>query len=183
VGGGEGIDHEFRADIELDHGQVISGSDWQLEAIHTPGHLSDHMCFANGKRLFSGDHVMGWATSMISPPEGNLTAFMMSLQILQSRSETLYFPGHGAPIEDGPMIVDHLFKHRKSREAQILSALNVGPNDMSGLTSEIYANVDPSLHRAASRNVLSHLIDLYGRGLITCPGAFSKDAIFKIAQK
>jgi len=183
VGGGEGIDAGFRADVELDDGQGISGDGWALSAIHTPGHLSDHLCLSDGARLFSGDHVMGWATSMISPPEGNLTAFMRSLEVLLERPEKIYYPGHGAPVEDGPAIARYLLDHRRGRERQILERLGAGPQSLAQLTAHIYRAVDPSLHGAASRNVLSHLIDLYGRGIVTCRGDFSTDAVFELARK
>ena len=183
IGGGEGIDTAFRADIPLADGEKVTGTGWQLEAIHTPGHLSDHLCFSDGARLFSGDHVMGWASSMISPPEGNLTAFMSSLQVLLEREEEAYFPGHGPPVKEGRKVARYLLEHRRAREAQLLAQLEAGADTVSGLTSAIYRDVDPSLHRAASRNVLSHLIDLYGRGIVTCGGVFEANGVFALARK
>lgn len=180
VGGGEGIDHAFRADHELGDGQRIEGTGWALEAIHTPGHLSDHMCFSDGTHLFSGDHVMGWATSMISPPEGNLTAFMASLEKLQDRPEKRYFPGHGQVVEDGPAIVRHLTAHRRGRETQILHALAGGSADIATVTAQIYRDVDVTLHRAAARNVLAHIIDLFARGIVVAQGEFGVDAVFEL---
>ncbi len=178
--GGEGVDRAFKADIELGDGAIIEGQGWQLEAIHTPGHLSDHMCFSDGERLFSGDHVMGWASSMISPPEGNLTAFMTSLERLLARSEQAYFPGHGDVVEDGPLIARYLLKHRRAREGQILEALKNGPRSIDTLTSEIYADVNKALHGAASRNVLSHIIDLYTREKVSSDGPFDVLADFHL---
>lgn len=181
--GGEGVDRAFEADFELEDGAWIKGAGWSLEAIHTPGHLSDHMCFSDGTRLFSGDHVMGWATSMISPPEGNLTAFMTSLERLLDRPEQMYLPGHGDVVANGPQIVRYLLEHRRSREAQVLNGLADGPNTVYGLTAQIYRDVDKALHKAASRNVLSHIIDLFSRGYVTCDGRFESDAVFALTQK
>ncbi len=172
LGGGEGVDRSFRADHALADGDRVEGDGWTLEAIFTPGHLNDHMCFSDGARLFSGDHVMGWATSMISPPEGNLTAFMASLEKLTGRSERTYLPGHGDVVEDGLSIVAHLITHRKGREAQVQDALAEGPATIAELTARIYRDVDPSLHGAAARNVLAHLIDLVGRDVVHPDGEF-----------
>ena len=181
--GGEGVDRAFQADVDLIDNQVIEGTGWRLEAIHTPGHLNDHMCFSDGERLFSGDHVMGWATSMISPPEGNLTAFMASLERLLERPEQLYVPGHGAVVENGPAIARFILEHRRRREAQILAVLENGARSIEAITAEIYANVDKALHMAASRNVLSHLIDLYVRHMVACEGDFSVSGQFRLVQK
>ena len=182
LAGGEGIDPNFQAEQHLNDGSVINLDGLKLEAIHTPGHLSDHMCFSDGKRLFCGDHVMGWATSMISPPQGSLTAFMSSLEKLLDRDETYYLPGHGPTVTDGPNIVRHLLSHRKSREAQILECLAGKSLTIENLTSTIYRDLDKSLHKAAARNVLAHLIDLYERGVVTSEnGGFSADATFHLA--
>lgn len=180
--GGEGVDRTFKAEVELDHGSTIKGQGWQLEAIHTPGHLSDHMCFSDGTRLFSGDHVMGWASSMISPPEGNLTAFMSSLEALLDRPERMYLPGHGDVVEDGPKIARFLLEHRRAREAQIVEALENGARSVDALTADIYSDVDKVLHGAASRNVLSHIIDLYSRDLVHCDGHFDVKASFSLTR-
>ena len=115
LGGGEGIDASFEPDTFLEDGDVIEGNDWKLQVIHTPGHLSNHVSFSDGANLFSGDHVMGWATSLVSPPDGDLTQFMASLEKLRNRSEIRYLPGHGAQVDDPQRIVEHLISHRKGR--------------------------------------------------------------------
>ena len=164
LGGGEGIDRGFAPDVVVADGEVISGAGWALEAVHTPGHLGDHIALAHGDALFSGDHVMGWATTMISPPDGDLNAFMGSLDRLMGRSEAVYYPGHGAPVRDPHRLMAHIKAHRLGREAQILEALNVQGGTVAGLTGQIYAEVPKALHGAASRNVLAHLLALVERG-------------------
>ncbi len=180
LGGGEGIDNSFRPDILLADGERIAGNGWSLEAIHTPGHLSNHLCFAWAGQgsLFSGDHVMGWASTLISPPDGDLTAFMESLRKLQNRSEDTYYCGHGAPLREAQTMVEYLLAHRFGREEQIRGYLAEAPRDVRELTAIMYSDVDPRLHGAASRNVLAHLIDLYARGLVTVDGEFSATARF-----
>ncbi|HSF91641.1 MAG TPA: MBL fold metallo-hydrolase, partial [Paracoccaceae bacterium] len=176
----EGIDPDFRPDVLLRDGDQISGSSWTLTALHTPGHLSNHLCFAWEGRdaIFSGDHVMGWATTLISPPDGDLTAFMASLRRLQDRPEDFYYPGHGAGIFDAHGMLDYQLGHRLGREDQILAELGKGPRDILAITSVIYADIDKRLHGAASRNVLAHIVDLYERGLVAPQGVFSANTTF-----
>lgn len=180
LGGGEGIDAGFNPDRLLTDGQIVSGDTWQIEAIHTPGHLSNHLCYSSGNRLFSGDHVMGWASTLISPPDGDLGSFMASLATLQQRSEKVYYPGHGAPITDPQDIVGHLITHRKAREAQILQNLEGRAKTARELVACMYGDVDRRLWGAAERNVLAHLIDLFQRNLVVPEGAFTPDAIFRL---
>ena len=128
LGGGEGIDETFMPDVPLSHGQTVEGSDWSLTALHTPGHMGNHLCFAwpQGEALFSGDLVMGWATSMVSPPDGHLTDFMTSLDMLAARDgDKTYYSGHGLPIADPAARVQELLSHRKMRESQILSLIHI----------------------------------------------------------
>jgi len=179
LGGGEGIDTAFLPDIVLADGQTIAGESWSLTAIHTPGHLSNHLCFASGDRLFSGDHVMGWATTLISPPDGDLTAFMASLEICLSRKDRIYYPGHGAEITDPLPLVAYIRDHRKAREAQILAGLDKSMT-IDALTRKIYTDIDPRLLPAASRNVLAHLVDLHRRNLITMDRTWSRDSHFRL---
>lgn len=183
LGGGEGVDAGFQPDIALNEGDIIEGQGWRLEALHTPGHLDDHLCFSTGEALFSGDHVMGWASTMISPPQGSLTAFMKSLRSLRKRTENTYYSGHGDVINNPNKVVEHLIEHRLFREAQIVAALKEQSATISELTSKIYHDVDKKLHRAASRNVLAHLIDLYEREKLTVEGEFSLDAVFRLSKK
>ncbi len=180
LGGREGIDPDFKPDVLLRDGDQIFGSSWALTALHTPGHLSNHLCFAweGHDAIFSGDHVMGWATTLISPPDGDLTAFMASLRRLQDRPEDFYYPGHGAGIFDAHGMLDYQLGHRLGREDQILAELGKGPRDILAITSVIYADIDKRLHGAASRNVLAHIVDLYERGLVAPQGVFSANTTF-----
>ena len=159
IGGGEGIDRGFRPDRPVAGGEVVAGPGWTLTALATPGHTADHLSFAwaEGNALFSGDEVMGWATTLISPPDGDLAAFRESLARLQARHEAVFYPGHGAPIADPQAVMAHVLAHRAMREAEILAALARGPATPAALVAQIYAGVDPALHAAAARNVLAHL--------------------------
>lgn len=181
LGGGEGADRDFAPDIRLAHGQTVEGRGWALTALHTPGHLSNHLCFVleDSGAVFTGDHVMGWATTLISPPDGDLTAFMDSLRLMQGRADRIYYPGHGAPVQDPAGLVAHILRHRAAREAQIRAALAEAPDTPAGLVARIYADVDPALHRAAARNVLAHLLDLVERGLAEAEGEPGPEARFR----
>ncbi len=178
IGGGEGIDPRFRPDRRIGEGAVVAGPGWTLTALATPGHLGDHLSFAwaEGEALFSGDHVMGWATTLISPPDGDLGAFRASLRRLQARSEAVYYPGHGAPVRDPQAVLGYVLAHRAVREAEILAALARGPATVAALVAAIYAAVDPALHPAAARNVLAHLIDLAERGVAVADGPLAAAA-------
>jgi hydroxyacylglutathione hydrolase len=172
LGGGEGIDATFAPDQPIRDGAVVRGPGWTLTALATPGHTADHLSFAweEGGALFTGDHVMGWATTLISPPDGDLAAFRASLARLRARPEPVYYPGHGAPVRDPVPLVDHILAHRAAREAEIVAALAQGPATIAELVARIYAGVDPALHGAAARNVLAHLLDLANRALAAADG-------------
>jgi len=185
VGGGEGIDAAFAPDIHLKDGQSVSGADWALTAIWTPGHLSNHLCFALSSAaasdaLFTGDHVMGWASSLVSPPDGDLTAFMASCERLSERDDRIYYPGHGDPVTDPKSRINWLISHRKKREDQIIEALQAGPATAASLTQAVYTDVAPALLPAAERNVLAHLIDLFQRGMITSDDLLSSTSQFRL---
>lgn len=186
LGGGEGMDAGFRPDRRLDEGAVVAGPGWRLRALHTPGHAADHLCFGweQGRALFSGDTVMGWATTLISPPDGRLGAFLASLRRLEARvqagTETTYYPGHGAPVGDPARIIAHQLAHREARTAQILAALTAGPARPDALVARIYIGLDPALRPAAARNVLAHLIDLMDRGAVRAEGPLSAQARFAL---
>ncbi len=182
LAGGEGIDRDFRPDRELAHGEVLSGPDWTLEALHTPGHLSSHMCFAmpQAGAIFTGDTVMGWSTTVISPPDGSIGAFRESMALLAARSERLYLPGHGAPVRNGPGTARAQGAHRGLRESQILGALRGGPQTVARLVERLYAGLDPSLRPAAARNVLAHLLDLAEQGRLALPDAPLMDAEYRL---
>lgn len=178
--GGEGVDQGFMPDICLADGGKITGTQWSLTALHTPGHFSNHMCFSDGSLLFSGDHVMGWASSLVSPPDGDLTQFMASCRKLLNRTETLYLPGHGAPIEYPRSRVRWLIDHRLQREKQILNQLQNGHTSAYEITENLYSDIPKALHPAALRNVFAHLVDLHQHGRITACPALSVTAKFEM---
>lgn len=166
----EGADHDFVPDIRLAHGDVVTGAGWTLEAVHTPGHTSNHLCFAlkEEQALFCGDHVMGWSTTVVSPPDGDMRAYRTSLAALLNRDETVYWPTHGAPVRDPKAYVVGLLEHRAEREAQILACLRDGVETIPEIVRRLYRDVDPKLHRAAGRSVLAHLVELVERGVVQC---------------
>lgn len=166
IGGGEGIDHDFVPDRRLADGERVEGDGWNVEAIWTPGHISNHLCFAWNDALFTGDHVMGWASSLISPPDGDLTAFMDSCARLSQRKDRIYYPGHGAPVNLPSDRLEWLISHRRQREAQILEQLSRRPCSLSALTAAIYADTPRLLLPAAERNVMAHIIDLEQKKLV-----------------
>lgn len=159
AGGGEGVDSAFAPTRVLADGERVAGSGWALEALHTPGHMSNHMCFAFGDLLFTGDHVMGWSSSLISPPDGDLGAFMASCARLRRRAPGLLLPGHGAPVPDGAARLDALIAHRQGRTRDIFAALGPEPQSIAQITRQVYRDLPPGLLPAAERNVFAHLID------------------------
>ncbi|MGB1208925.1 MAG: MBL fold metallo-hydrolase, partial [Paracoccaceae bacterium] len=170
LGGGEGIDTAFCPDHSLADGDVISGPDWQITALHTPGHMGNHLCFAWGDILFCGDLVMGWASSLVSPPDGDLTDFLASCRRMRARLWRIAHPGHGAPLFDPAARLNWLIAHRLQREAAILEALTQGPATAATLARAIYTQTPRALLPAAERNVLAHLVDLYGHSRVTAEG-------------
>lgn len=175
---GEGLDHAFIPDQRLADGDTLSGPDYSLTALHTPGHLGGHLCLAMGRTLFSGDHVMGWSTTIVSPPDGDMAAYMASLDRLAQGRWQRFLPGHGDPVETPDVRLGELIAHRRQREAQILAALDAGPDRLSPLTARVYHDIAPRLLPAAERNVLAHLIDLESRNLICATPALHPDATF-----
>lgn len=156
----------------LMEGDRFTGDGWTIEAVATPGHASDHFCFAlpEAGAIFSGDHVMGWATSVIAPPDGSISAYVASLDRIAARPERLYLPGHGEPIPDGPERAHALKLHRQKREAAILHRLRSGPLDVTAIVQAVYRGLDPALLPAAEQSVRAHLADLDARGLIVADG-------------
>lgn len=177
-GGGEGIDTAFLPDIELSDGEVITGDGWSLEVLHTPGHLGNHIALALEDVCFTADHVMGWASSLVSPPDGDLTDFMASCRKLRARPWEVFYPGHGAPIEDPAGRLDWLIHHREAREAAILDALTSGAATPGELARKIYTETPPALLMAAERNVLAHLIDLMGKSRVSPTDELTASAAF-----
>ena len=178
AGGGEGIDTQFKPDEIVEDGDFINGSDWQLEVLHTPGHLGNHICLAWNDLCFTADHVMGWASSLVSPPDGDLTDFMESCAKLEDREWRLFFPGHGDVIETPMERLDWLIDHRLNREAAILELLEEAPATASELAKAIYTETPPALLGAATRNVLAHLIDLVGQTEVSAIGPITENAQF-----
>ena len=180
LGGGEGVDAGFAPDERLEDGALVDGDGWRLEALHTPGHMANHLSFAWGDALFSGDLVMGWATSLVSPPDGDLTAFMASLRRLQARPWQVFHPGHGAPVADPAARLAELIAHRLSRETAILAELADGPATAPALAARIYTDTPAALLPAATRNVLAHLIDLKSQNRVTHEGALQTNVAFRL---
>lgn len=180
-----GADWDFSPDQRLEDGQTISGPGWTVEAIHTPGHTSNHLCYALREEaaLFSGDHVMGWSTTIVSPPDGDMGAYMASLEKIMQRSEEIIWPTHGPPITKPRQFVRSLLGHRKQRERQILSCLEKGVHTIPEMVLEMYRNVSKSLHSAAARSVLAHLIHMAERDLVSCDGSPREDSYFDLGEK
>lgn len=169
VHSGEGIDTHFTPDEVIAEGDVLTNGGAGLTVLHTPGHMGGHLCLALNDRLFTGDHVMGWAPSLVSPPEGDMTDYMSSLERLSAGPWRKGYPAHGLPIEDLTGRCDFLLQHRRSRESAILAALDM-PADLETLQSRVYADVPAQLQPAARRNLLAHLIDLVHKGQILVDG-------------
>jgi len=167
-----GFDPDYAPDRVLDDGEAISGPGWTLRAVHTPGHTSNHLCYALEEEgaLFSGDHVMGWSTTVVAPPDGDMAAYMASLRMLLDRPDRRYYPTHGAPVDEPQRFVRGLITHRRQRETQILGHLAAGPQPIAPMVEQMYASVDRRLWPAAGRSVLAHLIDLEARGQVVRDG-------------
>jgi glyoxylase-like metal-dependent hydrolase (beta-lactamase superfamily II) len=167
-----GADREFRPDVEVRDGDLIEGAGWMLQAVATPGHTANHLAFAwpDRKLSFVGDHVMGWSTSIVAPPDGSMLDYMASLERLVQREENLYFSGHGPEIPDAQRYVRFLIRHRQAREASILHRLGKGEADIPTIVRAIYIGIDPRLAGAAGFSVLAHLEDLVARGIVATDG-------------
>ena len=166
--GAEGGDHDFRPDVTLPDGALVEGEAWRLTAIHTPGHCANHLCFAMEGTgvVFSADHVMSWSTSVVSPPDGDMAAYMVSLAKLTARDDRLYLPGHGPPLPDPAPFVASLAAHRREREARVLDALRAARCATAAeLVMAVYGpDLDATLTPAAARSLLAHLIKLAAEG-------------------
>ena len=185
LGGGEGVDAGFAPDRRIGEGETVAGPGWTLTALATPGHMADHLSFAwaEGNALFTGDTVMGWASTLISPPDGDLGAFRASLRLLLSRPETVYYPGHGAPVRDPGALVDGSSRTATRARPRSWAGLAAGPARIPELVATIYAAVDPALHGAAARNVLAHLVDLAERGVVAADGPLGPAARYRLALR
>ena len=172
----EGFDPDYEADRVLADGEAMTGPGWTLRAVATPGHVSNHLCFAleESGALFTGDHVMGWSTSVVVPPDGDMGAYMKSLEVLHAREDRVYYPAHGPAVDKPRQLVRGMIGHRKQRESQIMRLL-AGATLESARTVEalvpvMYKGLDPRLVKAAELTVLAHLIDLEHRGLVARSG-------------
>lgn len=174
-------------DIPLQHGSYIEGDGWGVQAIHTPGHAPDHLCFylAGENILFSGDHVMGWNTSVIAPPEGNMGDYMRSLDFLIERREAAYYPAHGSPIDQPQRFVKALIFHRRWREMEIVDSLRAGPTTIAAMVPRIYNGLDPSLVGAAALSVFAHLEYMAEKGTVTAkkPGPLTMEQEFALVEQ
>lgn len=163
------FDRDYAPDRVLGDGDQVSGDGWTLTAVATPGHTSNHLCFAleESGALFTGDHVMGWSTSVVAPPDGDMGAYMASLDKLLARQDRVYYPAHGPQVDRPQRLVRGMMGHRKQREGQILRLLEQQVGDIPAMVDKMYVGLDPRLTGAAGRSVLAHLIDLRQRGLVS----------------
>ena len=168
----EGYDRNIEGDVELNDNDLIKTDEWSIEAIHTPGHTSNHICYAllDENILFSGDHVMGWSTTVIVPPDGNMDDYLVSLKKLLSRNEDKFFPTHGPIIDNPKKLVKDYISHRLDRERQIIDAIKKGNNKISDIVKLIYKDVDQSLHPAAAMSTLAHLKRMESNQEVTVQG-------------
>lgn len=166
------FDRDYAPDRVMAEGDSVSGEGWTLVAVATPGHTSNHLCFALPETgaLFSGDHVMGWSTTVVAPPDGDMTAYMASLAKLQNRNDRVYYPAHGEPIDNPAQKVRGFLGHRRQREAQILRLIDEGVVTIPEMVERMYVGVDRRLFGAAGGSVRAHLIDLVGRGVLIDAG-------------
>lgn len=160
------FDPSYAPDRVLADGESIGGDGWTLTAVATPGHTSNHLCFAleESDALFTGDHVMGWSTTVVIPPDGDMGQYMASMELLHARDDRVYYPAHGAPVTNTRQLVRGMIGHRRQRERQILRHLQAGPKAIPELVARMYAGLDSRLVGAAGMSVLAHLADLANRG-------------------
>jgi glyoxylase-like metal-dependent hydrolase (beta-lactamase superfamily II) len=168
----EGGDMAFMPDVRVKDGDVIAGDGFTFDCVYTPGHTSNHMCFAlkEEKALFTGDHVMGWSTTVVTPPDGDMAAYMASLRKLLARDDEILYPTHGAPVRDPKPFIQAYIDHRLEREAQIVACLRDGIATIPEMVARMYVDTDKRLHPAAARSVLAHLIQMQQEGRVVVEG-------------
>lgn len=178
-----GDDLSFKPDVEIRDGHSFSGQDWTLTAIHTPGHTSNHLCFALSEEntLFSGDHIMGWSTSVVSPPDGDMGDYLSSLNRILDMDFDIIRPTHGPEITQVRPFVQAYIDHRLAREAQIIGAIESGLTEIGAIVAELYKDVDKRLHPAAAHSVLSHLIHMRKTGRVMAAGPDGLRQKYKLA--
>jgi glyoxylase-like metal-dependent hydrolase (beta-lactamase superfamily II) len=181
--GDEFVKGDFKPDIRVGHGDRVGGEDWSLLALHTPGHAPDHLCFAlEGQPIvFSGDHVMAWNTSVVAPPEGRMSDYLRSLEILLGRRDELFLPGHGGRLTEPQRTVKAYLLHRRWREQAILAAIEAGHTTIRRIVPVVYRDLDDRLTKAAMLSVLAHVEHLIERGLLACEGPPSPDRVLSRA--
>ena len=174
-------DIDFSPDSAVTHGEVVEGPGWSFECLYTPGHISNHVAYRwrEASGVFTGDHIMGWSTTIIPPPDGNMTDYLASLRLLaDSPGDGVYWPTHGPPITEPQALVEALYAHRLDRERQILECLATGPQTIAEMVGVMYADVASELHEPAARSVLAHLIAMVGDGRIGSDGEATAEAVY-----
>jgi glyoxylase-like metal-dependent hydrolase (beta-lactamase superfamily II) len=177
-----GDDLSFRPDIEIEDGARFEGPGWTIEAVFTPGHTSHHMAYAllEENALFPGDHIMGWSTTVISPPDGDMGDYLASLEKVRDRDFDTLWPTHGPPVREVRPFVEAYIGHRRGREAQILAQLAKGPSSIKAMVPVMYADVDARLHPAACHSVLAHMVQLVKEGRVACASDPCIDTIYSL---
>lgn len=177
-----GDDVSFQPDIQVEDEQVFSGSNWSVRALHTPGHTSNHVCYAleEENTLFSGDHVMAWSTSVISPPDGHMGDYLRELARIRDKQYDRLWPTHGPAVENPSQFIQAYIDHRLQREEQILVQLHAGLSDIKDMVAVMYADVDKRLHPAATHSVLAHMIHLVETGRVVTDGALDLQARYSL---
>jgi glyoxylase-like metal-dependent hydrolase (beta-lactamase superfamily II) len=179
----EGSDAAYRPDRVLQDGETVQGEGWTLAVLATPGHTSNHLCFALAEEnaLFCGDHVMGWSTTVVAPPDGSMTDYYASLRKVMAGGFSTLWPTHGPPITAPEPFLEAYLEHRLRREAQVLELLARGPARVPEMTARLYAAVDPRLHRAAGASLLAHLIHLERQGRVAHDEAEGIERLYRLA--
>lgn len=178
-----GDDLAFSPQVKINDGEVFEGDGWNIEAVFTPGHTSNHVCYAvqGDEGLICGDHILGWATSVVIPPDGDMGEYLHSLEKVLARQYRVLWPGHGAAITDTKSFIKAYIAHREARNAQILAQLKTGQSQIKKMVPILYADVDKGLYPAASLSVLAHLIHMVQTGLVDCHGAPDLDSQYQLA--
>ena len=176
AGGGEGVDAAFMPDQTISEGDRVAGESWSVDVLHTPGHFAGHLAFDIGSGVISGDHVMDWSSSLVSPPDGDIAAFMRTSRRLLDHDAGCLYPSHGAPISQPAERLEWLINHRLARETAILNALTTIPQKIDTITRSVYSDIPPKMLPAAARNVFAHLIDLVDRNLAAATPILSTEA-------
>ncbi len=174
-------DTDFAPDMAVVHGDVVEGPGWSFECLYTPGHISNHVAYRwrEATGVFTGDHIMGWSTTIIPPPDGNMTDYLASLRLLaDSPGDRAYWPTHGPPVTEPQVLVEALYAHRLDRERQILECLATGPQTIAEMVGAMYADVASELHEPAARSVLAHLIAMVGKGRVGTDGEATAEAVY-----